>query len=116
MAHVINMDICRPPGEPSGEKHMEKQSAFEAARLREKAAHCRKLALDALSSGTADELESIAREYEDGAEKLDLGRVTETAQFALRGDPAQIVTARHLASAGADGVAEGPFARKAYFG
>jgi len=54
---------------------MEEQSAFDAARLREKAAHCRKLALGAVSSGTKDELKSIAREYEDGAEKLELGRV-----------------------------------------
>lgn len=88
---------------------MEKQSAFEAARLREKAAHCRKLALDAQSNGTADELESIAREYEAGAEKLDLGRVTETAQFAPGGGPAQIATVPHLASADTDGIVEVPF-------
>lgn len=54
---------------------MQEQSAFEASRLRDKAAHCRKLALDARSNGTADELESIAREYEDGAAKLELGLV-----------------------------------------
>ena len=52
---------------------MEEQSMFEASRLRGKAAHCRKLALDAVSNGTADELESIAREYENGAAKLELG-------------------------------------------
>ena len=52
---------------------MEEQTAFDAARLRGKAAHCRKLALDALSTVTADELMSIAREYEDGAEKLETG-------------------------------------------
>jgi hypothetical protein len=52
---------------------MEEQSAFNVARLREKAAHCRKMAVDALSYGVARELESIAREYEDGALKLELG-------------------------------------------
>jgi len=52
---------------------MEEQSALSAARLREKAAHCRKLAFDAISVGTADELKSIAREYEHGADKLEFG-------------------------------------------
>ena len=52
---------------------MEQLPAFNAARLRERAAHCRKLADDAVSYGIARELESIAREYEQGADKLELG-------------------------------------------
>lgn len=52
---------------------MEKETAFSAARLREKAAHCRKMAVGAISSGIADELESIAQEYDDGADRLELG-------------------------------------------
>lgn len=63
-----------PYGDENGqERMMEEQSAFNVARLREKAAHCRKMAVDALSYGVARELESIAREYEDGALKLELG-------------------------------------------
>ena len=52
---------------------MEKQSAFDAARLRQKALHCREMARKANSAGTADALHSIARDYENGAEKLELG-------------------------------------------
>lgn len=52
---------------------MEEQPAFDVARLRERAAHCRKLADDALSYGIARELEAIAREYDHGADKLELG-------------------------------------------
>lgn len=53
---------------------MEELPAFNAARLRDKAARCRKLADDAISSGIARELESIAREYDHGADKLELGQ------------------------------------------
>lgn len=49
---------------------MEEQSALCAARLREKAAQCRKMAFGALSRGVAEELESIAREYETDADNL----------------------------------------------
>ncbi|MGB8275873.1 MAG: hypothetical protein WCF16_11485 [Alphaproteobacteria bacterium] len=54
---------------------MEEQSAhwdaLSAARYREKAIHCRSLALGAISSGVARELESIALEYDGDAEKLE---------------------------------------------
>ena len=52
---------------------VEEQPALNAARLRERAAHCRRMAGDALSLEIARELESIAREYETGADKLELG-------------------------------------------
>jgi hypothetical protein len=51
---------------------MEEQSTFQAARLRERATHCKKLALGASSNSVARELQSIAQEYEDDAEKLEL--------------------------------------------
>lgn len=51
---------------------IENLSALNAARLRDKAAHCRKMAHDALSGGVADELNSIAREYEVHADNLEL--------------------------------------------
>ena len=50
----------------------EEVSALRAACLRDKAAHCRRLALGALSGGIADELKSIAREYEVHADSLEL--------------------------------------------
>lgn len=54
------------------EERMEERSTHGIARLRERAAHCRKLAHAALSNGVARELESIAREYEVDAENLEL--------------------------------------------
>ena len=51
---------------------MEDQPDFDIVRLRERAAHCRKLAGGAVDFGIARELESIAREYEHGADKLEL--------------------------------------------
>ena len=51
---------------------MDEQPAFDIARLRERAAHCRKMAGGAISLDVAHELESIAREYERGADKLEL--------------------------------------------
>jgi hypothetical protein len=72
--HLCKMLEFAPYGDGNGEViRMEEQSAFNVARLREKAAHCRKMAVDARSYGVARELESIAREYEDGALKLELG-------------------------------------------
>ncbi len=52
---------------------MDNQSIIDAARLRQKAAHCRNLAVSAVSMGVARELESMALEYETSAEKLELG-------------------------------------------
>ena len=54
------------------EERREEQSTHVAVRLRDRAAHCRKLAHAALSNGVARELESIAREYEVDAENLEL--------------------------------------------
>jgi len=54
------------------DERFEDLSALNAARLRDKAAHCRRLALVALSGGIADELKSIAREYEVDADALEL--------------------------------------------
>ena len=51
---------------------MDQNPEGNAARLRERAAYCRKLADDAVSHGIARELESIAREYEQGADRLEL--------------------------------------------
>jgi len=53
--------------ERSGER-----STQHVARLRDKAAHCRKMADGALSGGVADELNSIAREYEVDADNIEL--------------------------------------------
>jgi len=54
------------------DERIEGLSALNAARLRDKAAHCRKMAHGALSGGVADELNSIAREYEIDADNLEL--------------------------------------------
>jgi hypothetical protein len=53
---------------------MEEQSVICAARLRERAVQCRDLARGATSVGIAQELEAIAEEYEDDAERLETVR------------------------------------------
>lgn len=52
---------------------MDDYSVLFAGRLRERAAYCRKLAGNALSSGVAQEFEAIARDYERDAEQLENG-------------------------------------------
>jgi hypothetical protein len=66
---------------------MEEQSAQWAARLRAKAAQCRKMAFGAHSKGVAAELESIAREYETDAENLAAPRLAAPRTSALRHGP-----------------------------
>jgi len=50
---------------------MDDYSVLFSGRLRERAAYCRKLARNAMSSGVARELEAIARDYERDAENLE---------------------------------------------
>lgn len=50
---------------------MDDYSVLFAGRLRERAAYCRRLADNALSSGVAREFEAIARDYERDAENLE---------------------------------------------
>ena len=60
---------------------MDDYSVHFARRLHERAAYCRRLAGNALSSGVARELEAIARDYERDAEKI------ENRASAMRGMP-----------------------------
>jgi len=50
---------------------MERFAEITAARLHERAAHCRDLARKALSAGIAAELQSIADDYDRDAERLE---------------------------------------------
>ena len=50
---------------------MDDYSVHFVRRLRERAAYCRRLARNAMSSGVARELEGIARDYERDAEHLE---------------------------------------------
>ncbi|HTY67269.1 MAG TPA: hypothetical protein VMH36_11500 [Alphaproteobacteria bacterium] len=53
---------------------MERTVEITAARLHERAAHCRDLARHAVSEGVATELESIADDYDRDAERLESRR------------------------------------------
>lgn len=66
------------------ENDMEEYSVLCASRLRERAAYCRELARGAMSSGVAQELESIARDYERDAENLE-NRASSTRGMPTRG-------------------------------
>ncbi len=58
---------------------MERFTEITASRLHERAAHCRDLARNALSTGIAAELQSIADDYDRDAERLEARRAAPRA-------------------------------------